>query len=156
MPVKDLTGITAKDAQMLSVVKPLQEFGKLDKCLSRYGTRFEFNNEKQVIFSSNVNSEDTFVILEGVISLRREENVLIGITQAPYIMGLADGLMKNDIPYKLISEGTSPLIKYLRNGRRVKPTVKSITPITLNHFLYTAKSALIFTLSSSAIGLYIL
>ncbi|EFA8011213.1 transcriptional regulator, partial [Escherichia coli] len=24
---------------MLSVVKPLQEFGKLDKCLSRYGTR---------------------------------------------------------------------------------------------------------------------
>ena len=85
MPVKDLTGITAKDAQMLSVVKPLQEFGKLDKCLSRYGTRFEFNNEKQVIFSSDVNSEDTFVILEGVISLRREENVLIGITQAPYI-----------------------------------------------------------------------
>ena len=74
---------------MLSVVKPLQEFGKLDKCLSRYGTRFEFNNEKQVIFSSDVNSEDTFVILEGVISLRREENVLIGITQAPYIMGLA-------------------------------------------------------------------
>ena len=53
----------------------------------------------------DVNSEDTFVILEGVISLRREENVLIGITQAPYIMGLADGLMKNDIPYKLISEG---------------------------------------------------
>ena len=90
---------------MLSVVKPLQEFGKLDKCLSRYGTRFEFNNEKQVIFSSDVNSEDTFVILEGVISLRREENVLIGITQAPYIMGLADGVMKNDIPYKLISEG---------------------------------------------------
>ena len=69
---------------MLSVVKPLQEFGKLDKCLSRYGTRFEFNNEKQVIFSSDVNSEDTFVILEGVISLRREENVLIGITQAPF------------------------------------------------------------------------
>lgn len=72
MPVKDLTGITAKDAQMLSVVKPLQEFGKLDKCLSRNGTRFEFNNEKQVIFSSDVNSEDTFVILEGVISLCRE------------------------------------------------------------------------------------
>ncbi|HFR1789282.1 TPA: hydrogen peroxide resistance inhibitor IprA [Shigella flexneri] len=90
---------------MLSVVKPLQEFGKLDKCLSRYGTRFEFNNEKQVIFSSDVNSEDTFFILEGVISLRREENILIGITQASYIMGLADGLMKNDIPYKLISEG---------------------------------------------------
>ncbi|EPX9868938.1 hypothetical protein ACW6MH_003986, partial [Shigella boydii] len=43
---------------MLSVVKPLQEFGKLDKCLFRYGTRFEFNNEKQVIFSSDVNSED--------------------------------------------------------------------------------------------------
>ena len=130
MPVKDLTGITAKDAQMLSVVKPLQEFGKLDKCLSRYGTRFEFNNEKQVIFSSDVNSEDTFVILEGVISLRREENVLIGITQAPYIMGLADGLMKNDIPYKLISEG-QPIAavhrayvrirRYERNMARIKP-----------------------------------
>lgn len=89
---------------MLSVVKPLQEFGKLDKCLSRYGTRFEFNNEKQVIFSSDVNSEDTFVILEGVISLRRRKRTY-RYYQAPYIMGLADGLMKNDIPYKLISEG---------------------------------------------------
>ncbi len=39
------------------------------------------------------------------ISLRREENVLIGITQAPYIMGLADGFNENDIPHKLISEG---------------------------------------------------
>ncbi len=35
---------------MLSVVKPLQEFGKLDKCLSRYGTCFEFNNEASYIF----------------------------------------------------------------------------------------------------------
>lgn len=87
MPVKDLTGITAKDAQMLSVVKPLQEFGKLDKCLSRYGTRFEFNNEKQVIFSSDVNSEDTFVILEGVISLRREENVLIVLPRLLILWG---------------------------------------------------------------------
>ena len=52
MPVKDLTGITAKDAQMLSVVKPLQEFGKLDKCLSRYGTRFEFNNEYKEQFEA--------------------------------------------------------------------------------------------------------
>ncbi len=51
---------------MLSVVKPLQEFRKLDKCLSRYGTRFEFNNEKQVIFSSDVNSEDTFRYFRGV------------------------------------------------------------------------------------------
>ena len=32
--------------------------------------RFEFNNEKQVIFSSDVNSEDTFVIFsEGSHSL---------------------------------------------------------------------------------------
>lgn len=64
---------------MLSVVKPLQEFGKLDKCLSRYGTRFEFNNEKQVIFSSDVNSEDTFVILEGVISLCVEKKTYLSV-----------------------------------------------------------------------------
>lgn len=89
---------------MLSVGKPLHEFGKLDKCLSKYGTRFEFNSEKQVIFSSDAGSDDTFVILEGIISLRREEHVLVGIAQAPYIMGLADGLIKNDIPYKLITE----------------------------------------------------
>lgn len=31
---------------MLFVVKFFQEFGKFDKCLFRYGTRFEFNNEK--------------------------------------------------------------------------------------------------------------
>ena len=50
--------------------------------------------KSKLYFSSDVNSEDTSLFLEGVISLRREENVLIGITQAPYIMGLADGLMK--------------------------------------------------------------
>ncbi len=63
---------------MLSVVKPLQEFGKLDKCLSRYGTRFEFNNEKQVIFSSDVNSEDTFVILEA-LSLCVEKKTYLSV-----------------------------------------------------------------------------
>lgn len=86
MPVKDLTGITAKDAQMLSVVKPLQEFGKLDKCLSRYGTRFEFNNEKQVIFSSDVNSEDTFVILEE-LSLCVEKKTYLSVLPVPLYYG---------------------------------------------------------------------
>lgn len=104
MPVKNLTGITAKNAQMLSVVKPLQKFSKLNKCLSKYSTRFKFNNKKQVIFSSNVNNENTFVILKKVISLRKKKNVLISITQAPYIIGLANSLIKNNIPYKLISK----------------------------------------------------
>lgn len=90
---------------MLFVVKFFQEFGKFDKCLFRYGMCFEFNNEKQVIFFSDVNNEDIFVILEGVIFLCREENVFIGIIQVFYIMGLVDGLMKNDILYKLILEG---------------------------------------------------
>ncbi|QME73448.1 hydrogen peroxide resistance inhibitor IprA [Escherichia fergusonii] len=90
---------------MLSITKPIHEFGKLNTCLSKYGARFEFNNEKQVICSSDVNGDDTFVILEGVISLRRGENVLVGFSQAPFIMGLADGLVKNNVNYKLIAEG---------------------------------------------------
>lgn len=55
---------------MLSVDKPVLEFSKLDRCLSKYGERFEYENEKQIIYSSDVNKNDTFVILEGVISLR--------------------------------------------------------------------------------------
>ncbi|MEG1123193.1 MAG: hydrogen peroxide resistance inhibitor IprA [Citrobacter sp.] len=89
---------------MLSMNKPLQEFGKLDKCLSTYGTYFDCENEKQIIYSSDVNHDDTFIILNGVISLRRDENILVGIAQAPFIMGLADGVMKNDVQYKLMTE----------------------------------------------------
>lgn len=58
---------------MLSITKPIHEFGKLNTCLSKYGARFEFNNEKQVICSSDVNGDDTFVILEGVISTKRRK-----------------------------------------------------------------------------------
>jgi hypothetical protein len=79
------------------------EFGKLDKCLSKYGKHFECDNEK-IIYSSDINSDDTFIILNGVISLRRGENVLVGIAQAPFIMGLSDGVMKTDIQYRLITE----------------------------------------------------
>ncbi|POT58467.1 hydrogen peroxide resistance inhibitor IprA [Citrobacter amalonaticus] len=91
---------------MISLSKPLNEFRKLDQCLSKYGTRFEFCNEKQVIFSKDTHQDDTFVILNGVISLRRGENILIGIAQAPFIMGLADGVMKNDVQYQLVNESS--------------------------------------------------
>ncbi|MGO0764402.1 transcriptional regulator, partial [Citrobacter freundii] len=68
---------------MLSTNKPLLEFGRLDKCLSKYGKHFKCDNEKQIIYSSDINADDTFIILSGVISLRRGENVLVGIAQAP-------------------------------------------------------------------------
>lgn len=89
---------------MLSVGKPLHEFAKLNKCLSGYGTRFEFCNEKQTLFSSDINSEDIFIILEGIISLKRNDDVLIGMAQAPFIMGLADSVMRTDVQYKLMAE----------------------------------------------------
>ncbi|MDG5475325.1 hydrogen peroxide resistance inhibitor IprA [Citrobacter freundii] len=89
---------------MFSTNKPLLEFGKLDKCLSKYGQHFKYDNEKQIIYSSDINSDDTFIILSGVISLRRGESVLVGIAQAPFIMGLSDGVMKTDVPYRLITE----------------------------------------------------
>lgn len=89
---------------MFSTNKPLLEFGKLDKCLSKYGQHFKYDNEKQIIYSSDINSDDTFIILSGVIFLRRGENVLVGIAQAPFIMGLSDGVMKTDVPYRLITE----------------------------------------------------
>jgi hypothetical protein len=104
MPVMDMTGINAREVCMLSLSKPLREFGKLDKCLSAYGTRFEIADEKQPLYSTDLNKDNTFFITEGVFSLRRGENVLIGIDQAPFIMGLADGVIKNEVDYKLITE----------------------------------------------------
>ncbi len=89
---------------MLSSNKPLLEFGKLDKCLAKYGKHFECGNEKEIIYSGDINSDDTFIILSGVVSLRRGECVLVGIAQAPFIMGLSDGVMKTDVQYKLITE----------------------------------------------------
>lgn len=89
---------------MLSANKPLVEFGKLDKCLIKICKHFECDNDKEIIYSSDINSDDTFIILNGVISLRRGENVLVGIAQAPFIMGLSDGVIKTDIQYRLITE----------------------------------------------------
>lgn len=79
---------------MLSLSKPLQEFYRLDKCLSKHGTRFEFVNDKEIICSPDESNTHTFVILEGVVSLVRGDKVLIGIVQAPFIFGLADGVAK--------------------------------------------------------------
>ncbi|TDQ26019.1 CRP-like cAMP-binding protein [Raoultella sp. BIGb0149] len=90
---------------MLSLSKPLNEFDQLDQCLSKYGTRFDFCSEKQIIFSNDIHCDKTVVILAGVISLRRGENILVGIAQAPFIIGLADGVMKNEVKYKLMTEG---------------------------------------------------
>ncbi len=69
---------------MLSLSKPLQEFNRLDKCLSKHGTRFEFVNDKEIICSPDESNTHTFVILEGVVSLVRGDKVLIGIVQAPF------------------------------------------------------------------------
>lgn len=90
---------------MLSLNKPLNEFGQLDRCLSKYGTRFDFCSEKQIIFSNDIHCDQTVVILAGVIALRRGENILVDIAQAPFIIGLADGVMKNEVKYKLMTEG---------------------------------------------------
>ncbi|MDN8598354.1 hydrogen peroxide resistance inhibitor IprA [Citrobacter enshiensis] len=90
---------------MLSLSKPVNEFGKLDQCLSKYGTCFELCNEKQTVFSNDNHKGNTFVILSGAVSLWRGEHILVGIAQAPFIIGLSDGVMKNDMQYKLITEG---------------------------------------------------
>ncbi|EDP8595334.1 transcriptional regulator, partial [Salmonella bongori] len=89
---------------MLSLSKPLQEFSILDKYLSKQGARFEFVNDKEIICSSEESNTHTFVILDGVVSLIRGDKVLIGIVQAPFIFGLADGLAKKESQYKLIAE----------------------------------------------------
>jgi hypothetical protein len=51
----------------------------------------------------DINSDDTFIILNGVISLRRGENMLVGIARRLYY-GVSDGVMKTDIQYRLITE----------------------------------------------------
>ncbi|MDA8478789.1 hydrogen peroxide resistance inhibitor IprA [Citrobacter sp. Awk 4] len=90
---------------MLSLSKPVNEFGKLDQCLSEYGTRFELYEKKQILFSNEIHKDNTFVILSGAISLWRGEHILIGIAQAPFLVGLSDGVVKNDVQYKIITEG---------------------------------------------------
>ena len=101
---------------MLSLNKPLKEFAQLDKSLSKYGTRFSYANEKHLLYSTEKNPDTTVVILEGIISLRRNEQILVGIGQAPFIMGLTNGVMKNDVQgmcsgYSLSSSQTVAVIE---------------------------------------------
>lgn len=86
---------------MLSVSKPLQEFSKLDKFLSKYGTRFELHNGKKIICSDDIFHNNTLVILEGMVYLNRDQDMLIGITEAPFIIGLAEGVINTGVQYKL-------------------------------------------------------
>lgn len=72
---------------MLSTNKPLPEFSKLDKCLSKYGKHFECDNDKETIYSSEVNNDDTVIILSGVVSLRRGENVLSALRRHHLLWG---------------------------------------------------------------------
>ncbi|HAT8015511.1 helix-turn-helix domain-containing protein [Citrobacter rodentium] len=90
---------------MLSLDKPLKEFALLNKCLSKYGTRFEIPRQKECLFSENIAHDNTIVIQEGLISLRRQEQVLVGIGQAPVILGLDNGVMKNEVQYDIFTEG---------------------------------------------------
>lgn len=100
-------GITAmdRDARMLSLNKPLKELAQLNKCLSKYGTRFEITRQKQGIYSENITPDCTVVILEGLISLKRKESILVGIGRAPFIMGLANGVMPTEVQYDIFTEG---------------------------------------------------
>lgn len=68
---------------MLSLSKPLQEFYRLDKCLSKHGTRFEFVNDKEIICSPDESNTHTFVILEGVVSLVRVIKFLLVLCRPP-------------------------------------------------------------------------
>lgn len=90
---------------MLLLNKPLNEFDRLNRCFSTYGTHFDFYGEKQVIFSNDICCNNTIVILSGTVSLHRDESILVGIAQAPFIIGLAEGVMKNEAKYTLMTEG---------------------------------------------------
>lgn len=68
---------------MLSLSKPLKEFYRLDKCLSKHGTRFEFVNDKEIICSPDESNTHTFVILEGVVSLVRGDKFLLVLCRPP-------------------------------------------------------------------------
>lgn len=85
--------------------KPLTEFVKIEKCLGRYGTKFEFDTRKLMTFCSDRNDNDVVVILSGTVFLHREDNILVGVEQAPYIWGIADGVIKRSVEFKLMLRG---------------------------------------------------
>lgn len=60
MPVKDLTGIIARNAYVI-FKQATTEFYRLDKCLSKHGTRFEFVNDKEIICSPDESNTHTLL-----------------------------------------------------------------------------------------------
>lgn len=102
---------------MLSINKPIDEFEKLDKCFSQHGISFCSNKKNEDICVGEMISGQVYVILTGVVSLLREEKVLIGMLQAPAIIGLAGCIIPNSIEYSLMT--VSPCAGYYLPAQRV-------------------------------------
>lgn len=82
--------------------KPFTDFFKLEKCLCQYGTRFEFDSRKMMSFCADRSESDVVVILCGTVLLYRDDNILAGIEQAPYIWGLSDSMAKRSVEISLM------------------------------------------------------
>lgn len=90
---------------MTKLDKPLEEFNKLDKHLSSYGTHFICQEGESFPFSDELAQNYTIIIQKGVVSLSRKYNdVLLGFACAPFIIGLSAHAIKNPDQYTLSAE----------------------------------------------------
>ncbi|WP_061708152.1 helix-turn-helix domain-containing protein [Pseudenterobacter timonensis] len=84
--------------------KPLSEFKLLEHCLKAEGTPFKTSSH-QIIQNSDCRDEPcTFVLQAGVMAIHRQpDELLLGISRAPFILGLTAGMMNSQQTYTLIA-----------------------------------------------------
>lgn len=85
---------------MISLEKPLAEFNSLNQCFFPYGINFELPENTLLSFSDIKSGDTTLILCQGEISISRKNNdILLGIAQAPFIDGLSAGIIERPVEY---------------------------------------------------------
>lgn len=85
--------------------KPLPEFTRLEKCLAPYSTPFHLSGE-QTLFSDCYDDDHyTLFLQSGTLTIQRQQDdLLVEIITAPFILGLNAGMAGCGSQYTLIAQ----------------------------------------------------
>ncbi|KAF1368929.1 helix-turn-helix domain-containing protein [Yokenella regensburgei] len=90
---------------MPNQLKPLQAFEVLNQRFHIHGTSFDTRRGEAVLSAGKQVGGHTIFLLQGCVSLtRKTNNLLLGYVQAPFVTGLAAGIIENQEEYLMVTE----------------------------------------------------
>ncbi|HDR2160466.1 TPA: helix-turn-helix domain-containing protein [Enterobacter cancerogenus] len=90
---------------MNQYAKPISEFSRLEKYLAPYGTSFHLNGHQTLFGDCYDEDHYTLFLQSGTLSInRQQDDLLVEIVTAPFILGLNAGMAGSGLQYTLITQ----------------------------------------------------